>query len=97
MSVIFITGANRGIGLSLTQQYLKDNHTVYATYRDTSSAHKLLALAEHHSNLTSIQLDITDYLATSKLPAQIQPIDILINNAGYYGPKGYGLGNTNVE
>ena len=33
MSVIFITGANRGIGLSLTQQYLKGNHKVYATYR----------------------------------------------------------------
>lgn len=97
MSVIFITGANRGIGLSLTQQYLKDNHTVYATYRDTSSANELLSLAEHHSNLTCIQLDITDYQATSRLPNQLQPIDILINNAGYYGPKGYGLGNTNVE
>lgn len=97
MSVIFITGANRGIGLSLAQQYLKDNHTVYATYRDTASAHELLSLAEHHSNLTCIQLDITDYQATSRLPAQIQHIDILINNAGYYGPKGYGLGNTNVE
>ncbi|CAH6838085.1 Short chain dehydrogenase [Vibrio chagasii] len=97
MSVIFITGANRGIGLSLAQQYLKDNHTVYATYRDTSSAHELRALAEHYSNLTCIQLDITDYQATSRLPAQIQHIDILINNAGYYGPKGYGLGNTNVE
>lgn len=97
MSVIFITGANRGIGLSLAQQYLKDNHTVYATYRDTSSAHELLSLVEHHSNLTCIQLDITDYQATSRLPAQIQHIDILINNAGYYGPKGYGLGNTNVE
>lgn len=97
MSVIFITGANRGIGLSLTQQYLKDNHTVYATYRDTSSANELLSLAEHHSNLTCIQLDITDYQATSRLPNQLQPIDTLINNAGYYGPKGYGLGNTNVE
>ncbi|WP_373959220.1 SDR family oxidoreductase [Vibrio gigantis] len=97
MSVIFITGANRGIGLSLAQQYLKDNHTVYATYRDISSAHELLALAEYHSNLTCIQLDITDYQATSRLPAQIQHIDILINNAGYYGPKGYGLGNTDVE
>ncbi|ULN63429.1 SDR family oxidoreductase [Vibrio gigantis] len=97
MSVIFITGANRGIGLSLAQQYVKDNYTVYATYRDTSSAHELLAFAEHHSNLTCIQLDITDYQATSRLPAQIQRIDILINNAGYYGPKGYGLGNTDVE
>ena len=60
MSVIFITGANRGIGLSLTQQYLKGNHKVYATYRDASSATELLSLAEHSSNLTCIQLEITD-------------------------------------
>ena len=51
MSVIFITGANRGIGLSLTQQYLKGNHEVYATYRDTNSAKELLALAERNTNL----------------------------------------------
>ncbi|MEZ9242772.1 SDR family oxidoreductase [Vibrio lentus] len=97
MSVIFITGANRGIGLSLTQQYLKGNHKVYATYRDASSATALLSLAEHSSNLTCIQLEITDYQAVEQLPSQIKSIDILINNAGYYGPKGYGLGNTDVE
>lgn len=97
MSVIFITGANRGIGLSLTQQYLKGNHKVYATYRDASSAAELLSLAEHSSNLICIQLEITDYQAVEQLPSQIESIDILINNAGYYGPKGYGLGNTDVE
>ncbi|PQK82464.1 SDR family NAD(P)-dependent oxidoreductase, partial [Pantoea ananatis] len=63
MSVIFITGANRGIGLSLTQQYLKGNHKVYATYRDANSAKELLSLADHNSNLTCIQLEITDYQA----------------------------------
>ncbi|WP_086774119.1 SDR family oxidoreductase [Vibrio coralliirubri] len=97
MSVIFITGANRGIGLSLTQQYLEGNHKVYATYRDTHSAKELLSLADHNTNLTCIQLEITDYQAVSQLPSQIESIDILINNAGYYGPKGYRLGNTDVE
>ncbi|MCK8081735.1 SDR family oxidoreductase [Vibrio sp. 1CM24A] len=97
MSVIFITGANRGIGLSLTQQYLEGSHKVYATYRDANSAKELLSLAGHNSNLTCIQLEITDYQAVSHLTSQIESIDILINNAGYYGPKGYGLGNTDVE
>ncbi|MEZ9856732.1 SDR family NAD(P)-dependent oxidoreductase, partial [Vibrio breoganii] len=95
--VIFITGANRGIGLSLTRQYLESNHKVYATYRDDNSAKELLSLADHNTNLTCIQLEITDYQAVSQLPSQIESIDILINNAGYYGPKGYGLGNTDVE
>ncbi|MGC9492366.1 SDR family oxidoreductase [Vibrio genomosp. F10] len=97
MSAIFITGANRGIGLSLTQQYLEGNHKVYATYRDANSAQELLSLADHNTNLTCIQLELTNYQAVSKLPSKIQPIDILISNAGYYGPKGYGLGNTDVE
>nr|WP_229648835.1 SDR family oxidoreductase [Vibrio splendidus]MCC4878929.1 SDR family oxidoreductase [Vibrio splendidus] len=97
MSVIFITGANRGIGLSLTQQYLEGSHKVCATYRDANSAKELLSLADHNSNLTCIQLEITDYQAVSHLTSQIESIDILINNAGYYGPKGYSLGNTDVE
>ncbi|MFS1949566.1 SDR family oxidoreductase [Vibrio lentus] len=97
MSVIFITGANRGIGLSLARHYVNDSHTVYATYRDASTAQELLALANENNNLSCIQLDITDYQSVNELPSKLESIDILINNAGYYGPKGYGLGNTDVE
>ncbi|TKF25441.1 SDR family oxidoreductase [Vibrio kanaloae] len=97
MSVIFITGANRGIGLSLARHYVIDRHTVYATYRDASTSQELLALANENSNLSCIQLDITDYQSVNELPSKLESIDILINNAGYYGPKGYGLGNTGVE
>ena len=97
MSVIFITGANRGIGLSLTQQYLKGNHKVYATYREATSAEALLSLAKNNINMTCIQLEITDYQTMGQLPWQMEPIEILINNAGYYGPKGYGLGNTDTS
>ncbi|MCC4858373.1 SDR family oxidoreductase [Vibrio lentus] len=97
MSVIFITGANRGIGLSLARHYVNDCHTVYATYRDASTAQELLALANENNNLSCIQLDITDYQSVNELPSKLDSIDILINNAGYYGPKGYGLGNTDVE
>ena len=97
MSVIFITGANRGIGLSLARHYVNDSHTVYATYRDASTAQELLALANENNNLSCIQLDITDYQSVNELPSKLDSIDILINNAGYYGPKGYGLGNTDVE
>ncbi|MFA0552113.1 SDR family oxidoreductase [Vibrio lentus] len=97
MSVIFITGANRGIGLSLARHYVNERHTVYATYRDASTAQELLALANKNSNLSCIQLDIMDYQSVNELPSKLESIDILINNAGYYGPKGYGLGNTDVE
>lgn len=56
MSVIFITGANRGIGLSLTQQYLEGSHKVYATYRDANSAKELLSRRpQQQSDLHSIR------------------------------------------
>lgn len=97
MSVIFITGANRGIGLSLTKHYLETGDTVIATYRHKSNAQDLLSLIDHYPNLTCVLLDVTDYSAVNELASTIENIDVLINNAGYYGPKGYGLGNTNVE
>ncbi|WP_413701614.1 SDR family NAD(P)-dependent oxidoreductase [Psychromonas sp. KJ10-10] len=93
MSVIFITGANRGIGLSLTQLYLRAGHTVYATYRNEGSSRSLLALKTKHSNLSCIELDVTDYALIQEIGSSIDSIDLLINNAGYYGPKGYNLGN----
>ncbi|WP_434761880.1 SDR family oxidoreductase [Vibrio fortis] len=97
MSTIFITGANRGIGLSLTEQYLELGHTVYSTYRDQNSATSLIAMCEQYPQLTCLQLDVTDYPAVAELTNKLDNIDILINNAGYYGPKGYGLGNTDVD
>lgn len=97
MSVIFITGANRGIGLSLTQLYLQAGHTVYATYRNANSAKSLFELQARHSNLSCVELDVTDYASVQKIADSIDSIDLLINNAGYYGPKGYDLGNIDVD
>jgi len=97
MSTILITGANRGIGLSLTQHYLQEGDKVYATYRDKSNAQALLSLEQISPNLTCLELEITDYQSVRSLASELNPIDILISNAGYYGPKGYVLGDIDVE
>ncbi|MGR5429465.1 SDR family oxidoreductase [Vibrio astriarenae] len=97
MQHIFITGANRGIGLELVQQFLTQGEKVTATYRDQQNAQALLALAESHPTLTCLQLDVTDYPAVESLTENLSTIDILINNAGYYGPKGYGFGHTDIQ
>lgn len=97
MSTIFITGANRGIGLSLVKRYLQEGNTVYATYRNKANAQSLLSLKQANPNLTCLELEITDYQSVSSLVSELGTIDILINNAGYYGPKGYSLGNVDVE
>ncbi|MGV2989448.1 SDR family oxidoreductase [Vibrio sp. E150_011] len=97
MKTVLITGANRGIGFALTQEYLTAGYQVYATYRSESSSQALMALSIQHESLTTYKLDITRYDEMSRLFQDFPTIDIVINNAGYYGPKNYGFGNTDPE
>lgn len=95
MNTVLVTGANRGIGLSLVQHYLNQGWQVHATYRSTSQSQPLLDIV--NEQLFCYRLDITDYPKVTALADQLPTIDLLINNAGYYGPKGYGFGNTDVD
>ncbi|WP_413284812.1 SDR family oxidoreductase [Vibrio sp. MA40-2] len=97
MATILITGANRGIGLALTKNYLQLGWQVHTTFRDSNNAHELLALMEENQSLHCHQLDVTDYQHLNVLAERLPPIDVLVNNAGYYGPKGTEFGNTDVE
>lgn len=94
---VFITGANRGIGLSLTELYLQQGDQVHATSRNLAESEELQALASTHATLTLHELDVTNYPHVAQLAKELPAIDLLINNAGYYGPKGYGFGNTDIE
>lgn len=94
---VFITGTNRGIGLSLTELYLQQGAQVHATSRNLTESKALHALASRYSTLVLHELDVTDYQGVAQLTSELPAIDLLINNAGYYGPKGYGFGNTDIE
>ncbi len=97
---LLITGANRGIGLALVKHYLDDGWHVDASCRDISQAQELLSLATvSPQNLHLHTLDVTDHDAVMALSQTLKgtPLDLLINNAGYYGPKGYGFGHTNAN
>ena len=95
MKTVLITGANRGIGLKLTQLYLENGWQVHATYREEQGAKQLFELKR--DNLHCHQLDVTHYDKLPQFTASLPTIDLLINNAGYYGPKGTGFGDTQVE
>ncbi|WP_045498247.1 SDR family oxidoreductase [Vibrio hyugaensis] len=94
---VFITGANRGIGLSLTELYLQQGDQVHATSRNLTDSKELHALASRYNTLVLHELDVTDYQRVAQLASELPAIDLLINSAGYYGPKGYGFGNTDIE
>ena len=82
---ILVTGAGRGIGLGFAQHYLKQGHSVYACYRTESA--RLNALAEQYNELNLLKWDVTQSASDLLLSALPEHIDLIINNAGIYGPK----------
>ncbi len=96
---VLITGANRGIGLALVEAYLNDSWNVIACCRNPLLADHLEELSEKAGTLTILELDVTNYKNVAALATKLtgQPIHLLINNAGYYGPKGVPFGQTDVE
>jgi len=87
MKQVLITGANRGIGLALTQQLLHRGFQVYATSRNPAQATALQELQQAYPDLlTLIALDVTQEAsiqqAASQLRSHTRTLDWLINNAG---------------
>lgn len=85
MPTILITGANRGIGLEMTKQYLQDRWHVIACCRSPDKADELLKLERvHKGKLQLCQLDLKQANDIASLPSRLQnqSIDVLINNAG---------------
>ncbi len=83
-----ITGSSRGIGLELTKQYAAKGWKVIATCRTPLTADALSELAEEYSSIAIEELDVTDHaeiVALAEKYADV-PIDVLINNAGIFGP-----------
>ncbi|MCV6590399.1 MAG: SDR family oxidoreductase [Marinobacterium sp.] len=97
--VVLITGSSRGLGLELTRQYAEAGWYVHACARRLSKAVKLKALAQLHENISLHELDITSDRQIRALAGclQGQAIDLLINNAGVYGPKGLAMDEIDRE
>ena len=86
-ATVFITGADRGLGLEFTRQYAARGDTVIATCRRPANATELQALSAKDRNIVIAQLDVSDDASIRAVADQFRgkPIDILINNAGVLG------------
>jgi NAD(P)-dependent dehydrogenase (short-subunit alcohol dehydrogenase family) len=90
MPTVLITGANRGLGLEFTRQYAGDGWRVFACCRDPDRADALQAAANDNPGAVSVHaLDVTDHGRIDALARELhdQPLDVLLNNAGVYGPR----------
>ena len=85
MPTVLITGASRGIGREFARQYEAGGWRVIATCRDPS---------KYDLEGEVYPLDVTDPASIAALHGELngEGIDLLINNAGIYGPRGAILG-----
>jgi NAD(P)-dependent dehydrogenase (short-subunit alcohol dehydrogenase family) len=95
MQHILITGANRGLGLEFTRQYLERGERVFAACRHPAAARALYTLQAHYpQRLTVVPLDVADAdairTAHRTVRSQTERLDVLINNAGVYSSGGSG-------
>lgn len=94
MPTVLITGANRGIGREFARQYTADGWRVIATCRDPAGSD----LASEINQVVH-PLDVTDAASVAALAEALsgEAIDLLINNAGTYGPRDSALGRIDYD
>ncbi|MCF8427115.1 MAG: SDR family oxidoreductase [Bacteroidia bacterium] len=86
--IALITGANKGIGLAITQRFLGEGAIVYAGIKNVAEASSDLNIlkTKFDSQLNIIKLNVTESENCKEVFQQIKKscdkIDVLVNNAG---------------
>ncbi|HWV73556.1 MAG TPA: SDR family NAD(P)-dependent oxidoreductase [Pseudosphingobacterium sp.] len=82
--VWFVTGASKGLGLSLVKRLLNEGYKVAATSRTVESLEKEV---EASANFLPLEVDVVDEKSVSNAIAKTLKtfggIDVVVNNAGY--------------
>lgn len=85
MSIILITGGNKGLGFEAARRLIALGHKVYIGARDNERGKR----AAHDLGASLVQLDVTDDASVHAAALNIQRIeghlDVLVNNAGVSG------------
>ena len=99
MPTVFITGANRGLGLEMARQYVADGWRVLACCREPDQAEALRALG-NGGGVEIHALDVSDHGQVDALADRLRgtAIDLLINNAGVLGGHDHqGFGDIDYD
>lgn len=95
MPTVLITGANRGLGLEFVRSFAADGWRVHACARNIKKGKRVRAV---EGDVNCHKLDVTNGLKVASLARELaeEPLDLLINNAGVYGPR-TGFGETDYD
>ena len=94
MARVLITGANRGIGKALAEQYTAAGDEVIACVRDPNSCE---GLAGGKAALHAMELGDPGSIESAREAIGDAPIDILINNAGTTGGMKQTLNDLDLD
>jgi len=86
MPTVFITGANRGIGLEFARQYAAEGWRVIGTARQPDQAKELEEL-DGDVTVRALDLDADFFEINWNGAVGNEPIDVFIANAGTWGPR----------
>jgi NAD(P)-dependent dehydrogenase (short-subunit alcohol dehydrogenase family) len=79
-STALVTGANTGIGEEIARQLAAAGLTVYVGSRTIERGRR--AVEEIAGNARLLVVDVTDAASVADAAAQVQDLDVLVNNAG---------------
>ncbi len=91
MSLAVVTGANRGLGLEHARQFASAGWELIVTAREPNASPDLAELRERFPDAVRLaRLDVADFEAVDEFAASLsgQAVDLLLNNAGSFGPQG---------
>jgi len=83
--VWFVTGASKGLGLTLVKKLLTEGYTVAATSRNVKAL--IEEVGEQTTNFLPLQVDLVNEQSVQKAIAETMQtfgaINVVVNNAGY--------------
>ncbi len=95
---IMITGANRGIGLAITKQYINRGEEVYAFCRNPNNSPELNRLSMENNKIKIYELDVCSEDSIKNASNLIENyIDIIICNAGIGSSYGGFMDDKNTH
>jgi NAD(P)-dependent dehydrogenase (short-subunit alcohol dehydrogenase family) len=91
-----VTGANQGLGLEIARHFVREGASVALCARDaaklSAATAELRGLAAAGQKIAALPCDVSSPPAVEKFIAaaikELGSVQVLVNNAGVYGPKG---------